>query len=112
LLEGRADSFECIFPKADLLEKFNQLAKYFNGDNDPALAHRQTSLKIGVEFSIALVAASGQKVDCAKVGAVRGLNKDKWTALINGAKSFSRKIIAILDPRSSTSASTAQTEVK
>jgi hypothetical protein len=58
------------------------------------------------------VAASGEKVDWAKVAAVRGLNNDKWTALIKGGKSFSKKIISILDPKSTASASIAQTEVK
>ena len=104
--------FPHFFPKTDLPERFDQLAKHFNGKDDPALAHRQASLKIGVEGTIALVAASGEKVDWAKVAAVRGLNSEKWKALIKDAKLFSRKLIAILDPRSSASASTAQTEVK
>ncbi|KAM0837699.1 hypothetical protein ACQ4PT_061459 [Festuca glaucescens] len=104
--------FPHFFPKTDLPERFDQLAKHFNGKDDPALAHRQASLKIGVEGTIALVAASGDKVDWAKVAAVRGLNSERWKALIKDAKLFSRKLIAILDPRSSASASTAQTEVK
>ena len=104
--------FPHFFPKADLPNKFELLAKNFTDKGDPVLAHRQSSLKIGVEGTIALMIASGEKVDWAKVAAVRGLNNDKWTALIKGAKAFSKKIIAILDPKSSTSASTAQTEVK
>ena len=111
-LKSARTAFERLFPKTDLPERFDQLAKHFNGKDDPALAHRQTSLKIGVEGTIALVAASGEKVDWAKVAAVRGLNSEKWKALIKDAKLFSRKLIAILDPRSSASASTAQTEVK
>ncbi|KAM0887183.1 hypothetical protein ACQ4PT_029227 [Festuca glaucescens] len=104
--------FPHFFPKTDLPERFDQLAKHFNGKDDPALAHRQASLKIGVEGTIALVAASGEKVDWAKVAAVRGLNSEKWKALIKDAELFSRKLIAILDPRSSASASTAQTEAQ
>ncbi|KAK1602383.1 hypothetical protein QYE76_018147 [Lolium multiflorum] len=115
-LKAARIAFERMFPhfipKTNLPEKFYLLPKHFNGKDDPALAHRQASLKIGVEGTIALVAASGEKVDWAKVAAVRGLNNDKWTALIKGAKSFSRKIIAILDPRSSASVSTAHTKVK
>jgi hypothetical protein len=103
--------FPYFFPKTDLPERFDQLAKHFNGKDDQSLAHRQASLKIGVEGTIALVAANGEKIDWAKVAAVRGLNNDKWKALIKNAKFFARKIIAILDPRSSASASTAQTEV-
>jgi hypothetical protein len=104
--------FPHFFPKTVLPEKFDLIAKYFTGKDDPALAHRQASLKIGVEGTIALVVASGEKVDWAKVAAVRGLNNDKWTALIKGGKSFSKKIISILDPKSTASASIAQTEVK
>ncbi|KAM0848553.1 hypothetical protein ACQ4PT_054302 [Festuca glaucescens] len=104
--------FPHFFPKTDLPERFDQLTKHFNGKDDPALAHLQSSLKIGVEGTIALVAASGEKVDWAKVAAVRGLNSERWKALIKDAKLFSRKLIAIFDPRSSASASTAQTEVK
>jgi hypothetical protein len=69
-------------------------------------------LKIGVEGTLALVAASGQKVDWARVAAVRGLNNEKWKVLVKDAKLYAKKLIAILDPRSSASASTAQTEVK
>jgi hypothetical protein len=90
--------FPHFFPKATLPDKFELLAKKFTAKADPALAHRQASLKIGVEGTIALVIANGKKlVDWAKVAAVRGLNNEKWTALIKGMKSFSKKIIAILD---------------
>ncbi|KAM0927958.1 hypothetical protein ACQ4PT_002178 [Festuca glaucescens] len=104
--------FPHFFPKATLPDKFELLAKSFMGKDDPVVAHRQGSLKIGVEGTIALVIASGEKIDWAKVAAVRGLNKDRWTALIKSAKAYSKKIIAILDPIASSSASTAQTEVK
>ncbi|KAM0930516.1 hypothetical protein ACQ4PT_000917 [Festuca glaucescens] len=104
--------FPHFFPKAELPDRFELLAKSFTDKGDPVLAHRQSSLKIGVEGTIALVMASDEKVNWAKVAAVRGLNSDKWTALIKGAKAFSKKIIAIIDPKSSASASTAQTEVK
>jgi hypothetical protein len=65
-------------------------------------------LKIGVEGTIALVEASGQKVDWAKAA----MNNAKWMALAKDAKLYSRKLITLLDPRSSASACTAQTEVK
>ncbi|KAM0839812.1 hypothetical protein ACQ4PT_060052 [Festuca glaucescens] len=104
--------FPHFFPKDALPDRFEPLAKSFTGKGDPVLAHHQGSLKIGVEGTIALVIASGEKIDWAKVAAVRGLNKDRWTALIKSAKAYSKKIIAILDPAASSSASTAQTEVK
>ena len=115
-LKAARIAFERMFPhfflKADLPDKFELLAKSFTDKGDAVLALRQASLKIGVEGTIALVIASGEKIDWAKVAAVRGLNKDRWTALIKSAKAFSKKLIAILDPTASSSASTTQTEVK
>ncbi|KAK1697106.1 hypothetical protein QYE76_013803 [Lolium multiflorum] len=49
--------FPHFFPNTDLPKRFDQLAKHFNGKDDPAFTHRQASLKIGVEGTIALVAA-------------------------------------------------------
>jgi hypothetical protein len=70
--------FPHFFPRSEPPEKFELLAKRFTEQGDPALVHRQSSLKIGVEGTIALVMASGEKVDWAKVTAVRGLKSDKW----------------------------------
>jgi hypothetical protein len=104
--------FPHLFPKAVIPEKFVPLAKSFLGNEDPVLVHRHTSLKIGVEGTIALVMASGEKVDWAKAAAVRGLNKDSWTALLKSVKAYSKKLIAFLNPSSSSTTSTAQPEVK
>jgi hypothetical protein len=40
------------------------------------------------------------------------LNAEKWKAFVKGAKLYSKKLISFLDPKSSASASAAQTEVK
>jgi hypothetical protein len=69
-------------------------------------------LKIGVEGTVTLVVASGQKVDWAKAAVVNGLNIEKWKALVKDDKLYAKKLIAFLDPKSSASASTAHTEVK
>ncbi|KAM0886860.1 hypothetical protein ACQ4PT_029430 [Festuca glaucescens] len=69
--------FPHFFPKAALPNKFELLAKSFTNKGYAILAHRQASLKIGVEGTIALVIASGEKIDWARVAAVRGLNKDR-----------------------------------
>ena len=104
--------FPHFFPKDLVPDKFEPLAKCFTGKDDPVLAHRQTTLKIGVEGTIALSIASGEKVDWAKVATVRGLTKEKWTGLLRSAKAFSKKLIAIIDPTAASSTSTAQTKVK
>ncbi|KAM0826333.1 hypothetical protein ACQ4PT_068949 [Festuca glaucescens] len=104
--------FTHFFPKETQPETFSQLAHHFLAKDDLALAYRQASLKIGVEGTIALVAASGQKIDWVKTAAPKGLNSEKWKALVKDAKLYSKKIIAFLDPKSSASASVAQIEVK
>jgi hypothetical protein len=55
--------FPHFFPKDTQPEIFSLLAQHFLEKDDPALAYRQASLKIGVEGTITLIAASGQKVD-------------------------------------------------
>ncbi|KAK1691911.1 hypothetical protein QYE76_008608 [Lolium multiflorum] len=69
--------FPHFFPKVTMPDKFESLAKSFTDKSDLVLAHRQASLKIGVDGTIALVIASGEKIDWAKVAAIRGLNKDR-----------------------------------
>jgi hypothetical protein len=69
--------FPHFFPKNTQPEIFSQLAQQFLAKDDPALAYRQASLKIRVEGTIALVAASGQKVDWVRASAVKGLNSEK-----------------------------------
>jgi hypothetical protein len=109
-------AFKCIFPhffpKETQPEIFSELVQRFLVKEDLALGHRQGSLKIGVEGTIALVTASGQEVDWVKAGTPQGLNKEKWKALVRDAKPHTKKIIAYLDPKFATSTSTARTEVK
>ncbi|KAM0908070.1 hypothetical protein ACQ4PT_015702 [Festuca glaucescens] len=82
--------FPHFFPKITQPEIFSQLAQQFLAKDDPALAYRQASLKIGVEGTIALVAASGQKVDWVKAAATKDLNTEKWKALVKDAKLYSK----------------------
>jgi hypothetical protein len=104
--------FQRFFPKEVVPDKFEPLARCFSGKDDPALAYRQSALKIGVEGIIALAIASGEKIDWTRVATVRGLTAEKWTSLLRSAKAFSKKLIAIIDPTSASSTSTTQTEVK
>ncbi|KAM0857498.1 hypothetical protein ACQ4PT_048462 [Festuca glaucescens] len=104
--------FPHFFPKDTQSEIFSQLTQHFLAKEDPALAYRQASLKIRVEGTIALVAASGQEVDWVKAGTPKGIKKEKWKTLVKDAKPHSKKLIAFLDSTSSASARTARTEVK
>jgi hypothetical protein len=109
-------AFTCLFPhffrKETQLEIFFELVQSFLGKEDPSLAHRQDSLKIGVEGIIALVAASEQNVDWAKAGSPKGMNKEKWKVLMKYTKPHSKKILAFLNPKSAASTSTTRTKVK
>ncbi|KAK1617681.1 hypothetical protein QYE76_023198 [Lolium multiflorum] len=104
--------FPHFFPKETQPKIFSEIVQHFLAKEDPALAHRQGSLKIGVEGTIALVVASGQEVDWVKAGTPQGMNKEKWKALVRDAKPHSKKLIAYLHPKSAASASTAKMEVK
>jgi hypothetical protein len=99
--------FPHFFPKDVQPEVFAQLAHRFLEGDDPALAYRQASLKIGVEGTIALVAASGQKVDWVQAATPKGLTVEKWKAFVKGAKLYSKKLISFLDPKSWAYASNA-----
>jgi hypothetical protein len=68
--------FPHFFPKAFLPDKLELLAKNFTDKGDLVLAHRQSSLKIGVEGTITLVIAIGEKIDWGKVAAIRGFNNE------------------------------------
>ncbi|KAK1626954.1 hypothetical protein QYE76_001269 [Lolium multiflorum] len=102
--------FPHFFPKETQPEIFSELVQRFLGKEDHALAYRHDSLKIGVEGTIALVAASEQNVDWAKAGNPKGMNKETWKALMKNAKTHSKKILAFLNPKSAASTSTARME--
>ena len=57
-------------------DKFEPLAKAFVGKEDRALAYRRVALKVGVNTTMALVIASGDKIDWDKVSAMKVLSKD------------------------------------
>ena len=103
--------FKHFFPKSEAPEKFEALAKVFTADEDPALNYRRAATKTGVDVSIALAMASGEKVDWDKVSSCRGATKDAMTAFLKSAKKYSKKMVAVVDPSSATSTSTAHTEV-
>jgi hypothetical protein len=79
---------------------------------DLALAYHHDSLKIGVEGTTALVAASEQNVDWANAGNPKGMNKETWKAFLKSAKTHSKKIFAFLNLKYVASTSTTRTEVK
>ncbi|KAK1613135.1 hypothetical protein QYE76_036808 [Lolium multiflorum] len=104
--------FPHFFPKQTQPQVFSELVRRFLPQEDLALAYRQENLKVGVEGTIALVADSRQDVDWAKAGDPKGMNTEKWKTLVKAAKPQSKKILAFLGHKPSSSASTAKPEVK
>ncbi|KAK1593243.1 hypothetical protein QYE76_017866 [Lolium multiflorum] len=104
--------FPYFFPKKREPDTFVALAESFVPQEDPGLALRQESLKIGVEGTIALVAERQQSVDWVKVVEATKLKQDKWPSLIRAAKPHSKKILAFLGYKPTPSSSSAKTEVK
>jgi hypothetical protein len=104
--------FPHFFPKETEPEIFSALVKCFLPKEDLALGYRRENLKIRVEGTIALVANSGQEVECAKAGNPGKIKKDKWKALVKDAKAHSKSIIDFFKPKPASSTSTAKTEVK
>ncbi|KAK1694706.1 hypothetical protein QYE76_011403 [Lolium multiflorum] len=92
---------------AQHIERENAIADRFDTQN-----RKFDNLNIGVEGTIALVAHSQQDVNWTKVGSPKGMNKEKWKALVKDAKPHSKKILVFLSPKCAASASTTKTEVK
>jgi hypothetical protein len=104
--------FPYFFPKQQQPETFSELARRFLPEEDLMLAARHESLKIGVEWTIALVTESQQHVDWAKASEAKGLRREKWVSLVNAAKPHSKKILAFLGYKPATPSSSAWPEVK
>jgi hypothetical protein len=104
--------FPHFFPKQTQPQIFSELVRHFLPQEDFALAYRQDNLKIGIEGTISLVANSHQEIDWAKAGNPGKMNKEKRKALVKDAKPHSKKILAFIGTKPTTSASTAKTEVK
>jgi hypothetical protein len=104
--------FSHFFPKETQPTIFSRLVHRFLGKEYPALVYRQENLKVGIEGTIALVDDSHQEVDWAKDGSPKGMNKEKWKTLVKPAKPLSKKILAYLGLKPTSSASTTRTEIK
>ncbi|KAK1616934.1 hypothetical protein QYE76_022451 [Lolium multiflorum] len=97
---------------ADALEAKLKSSEAAREKAEKEAAAVEDSSKIGVEGTIAFVAASGQDVNWVKAGSPKGLNKEKWKALVRDAKPHSKKNVAYLNPKSTASASTTGTKIK
>jgi hypothetical protein len=116
--EGLADAeaglsklFPYFFPKKEEPKTFLALTQSFNPSEDLGLKMRQENMKIAVESTVALVADSQQTVDWMKVGDTEQIEQTKWRSLIKAAKPNTKKILAYLGIKPSSTPSSSRPEV-
>ncbi|KAK1653454.1 hypothetical protein QYE76_071259 [Lolium multiflorum] len=108
---GLSRLFPYFFPKKMEPKTFLALAKDFNPPEDLGLKMRQENMKIAVESIVALVADSQQTIDWTKVGDTEEMETTKWRALIRAAKPNTKKILAYLGIKPTSTPSSSKPEV-
>ncbi|KAK1680048.1 hypothetical protein QYE76_040896 [Lolium multiflorum] len=108
---GLSKLFPYFFPKKEEPATFLGLAKCFNPPEDLGLKMRHENMKIAVESTVALVADSQQTIDWAKVGDTEQIEQAKWRSLIKAAKLNTKKILAYLGIKPSSTPSSSRPEV-
>ncbi|KAK1632403.1 hypothetical protein QYE76_006718 [Lolium multiflorum] len=108
---GLSRLFPYFFPKKEEPKTFLALAKDFNPPEDLGLKMRQENMKVAVESTVALVADSQQTVDWMKVGDTDQIEQTKWRSLIKAAKPNTKKILAYLGIKPSSTPSSSRPEV-
>ncbi|KAK1692974.1 hypothetical protein QYE76_009671 [Lolium multiflorum] len=108
---GLSKLFPYFFPKKEEPATFLGLAKCFNPPEDLGLKMRHENMKVAVESTVALVADSQQTIDWAKVGDTEQIEQAKWRSLIKAAKLNTKKILAYLGIKPSSTPSSSRPEV-
>ncbi|KAK1617936.1 hypothetical protein QYE76_023453 [Lolium multiflorum] len=108
---GLSRLFPYFFPKKEEPATFLGLAKCFNPPEDLGLKMRHENMKVAVESTVALVADSQQTIDWAKVGNTEQIEQAKWRSLIKAAKLNTKKILAYLGIKPSSTPSSSKPEV-
>ncbi|KAK1686665.1 hypothetical protein QYE76_047513 [Lolium multiflorum] len=108
---GLSRLFPYFFPNKEEPKTFLALAKDFNPPEDLGLKMRQENMKIAVESTVALVANSQQTIDWEKVGDTDQIEQTKWRSLIKAAKPNTKKILAYLGIKPSSTPSSSRPEV-
>ncbi|KAK1650901.1 hypothetical protein QYE76_068706 [Lolium multiflorum] len=108
---GLSKLFPYFFPKKEEPATFLGLAKCFNPPEDLGLKMRHENMKVAVESTVALVADSQQTIDWAKVGDTEQIEQTKWRSLIKAAKMNTKKILAYLGIKPSSTPSSSRPEV-
>ncbi|KAK1683605.1 hypothetical protein QYE76_044453 [Lolium multiflorum] len=107
---GLSRLFPYFFPKKEEPATFLDLAKCFNPSEDLGLRVRHENMKIAVENTVALVADSQQSIE-SKVGDTDQIEQSRWRSLIKAAKPNTRKILAYIGIKPSSTPSSSKPEV-
>ncbi|KAK1685389.1 hypothetical protein QYE76_046237 [Lolium multiflorum] len=108
---GLSALFPYFFPKKEEPSTFLALAKLFNSSEDLGLKTRHENMKVAVENTVALVADSQQTLDWMKVGDTDQIEQSRWKSLIKAAKPNTKKILAYLGIKPSSTPSSSKPEV-
>ncbi|KAK1685638.1 hypothetical protein QYE76_046486 [Lolium multiflorum] len=108
---GLSKLFRYFFPKKEEPKTFLALAKDFNPPEDLGLKMRRENMKVAVGSTIALVADSQQTIDWMKVGDIEQIEPSRWRSLIKAAKPNTKKILAYLGIKPSSTPSSSRPEV-
>ncbi|KAK1649847.1 hypothetical protein QYE76_067652 [Lolium multiflorum] len=108
---GLSRLFPYFFPKKEEPATFLNLAKFFDPPEDLGLKVRHENMKVAVENTVALVADSQQTIDWAKVGDTEQIEQSRWKSLIKAAKPNTKKILAYLGIKPSSTPSSSRPEV-
>ncbi|KAK1663381.1 hypothetical protein QYE76_051540 [Lolium multiflorum] len=108
---GLSKLFPYFFPKKEEPATFLGLAKCFNPPEDLGMKMRHENMKVAVESTVALVADSQQTIDWAKVGDTEQIEQTKWRSLIKAAKLNTKKILAYLGIKPSSTPISSKPEV-
>ncbi|KAK1677608.1 hypothetical protein QYE76_038456 [Lolium multiflorum] len=108
---GLSRLFPYFFPKKEEPATFLNLAKCFNPSEDLGLRVRHENMKVAVENTVALVADSQQSIDWSKVGDTDQIEQSRWRSLIKAAKPNTKKILAYLGIKPSSTPSSSRPEV-
>ena len=108
--------FVHFFLKQKQPEDLLALADVFNAQEDPALNYRRAATKTGVEIAMAMAMAHIKTVDWDKVSSSHAVDRAghpmSLVPFLKNVKKFSKKMIALVQPTSTPSASATPTEVQ
>jgi hypothetical protein len=108
--------FRHFFLKQKQPKDFLALADVFNAQEDPALNYRRAATKTGVEIVMAMAMAHSETVDWDKVSSSDVVDRTSQpmslVPFLKNAEKFSKKMIALVHPSSTPSASATPTEVQ